>query len=495
MKNKNLVLVVDDEYSNRLLLEELLFEYDVTTAAGGTEMWKCMLNAVPDIILMDVMMPEEDGFSLAQKIGADPRYRHIPIIFVTAKITGKDVEKGFDLGGYDYIKKPFNQLELETRIKVALEKNRTERGLVQKALTADKILTLMSDGIVTLDAAGIILTTNPAFVALAGRANEMLTGKDIESIVNCPGFVLELQASASMPIETTIRKPNGLVVPVTISHSANADDSGSILGWVCAIHDISVQKLTEQKLIDAKEKAEQADRLKSVFLANMSHEIRTPMNSIVGFSELLEDDDISDDERTEYISIIQKNSDKLLNFIDNLLDISIIEAGQIQISKLDCPINQILDELLASFTIIKNKMGKPQLKLELEKAIADDSFIIITDSYRFQQILMNLIGNAIKFTKDGRIVFGYDKLLIDGKHILRFYVKDTGVGIPGDKLEYIFDRFGQIENEGIENNSGSGLGLAISKNLAELLGGDLSVASEYGKGTVFTFDLPLVRKV
>lgn len=353
----------------------------------------------------------------------------------------------------------------------------------------------MSDGIVTLDAAGIILTTNPAFVALAGRANEMLTGKDIESIVNCPGFVLELQASASMPIETTIRKPNGLVVPVTISHSANADDSGSILGWVCAIHDISVQKLTEQKLIDAKEKAEQADRLKSVFLANMSHEIRTPMNSIVGFSELLEDDDISDDERTEYISIIQKNSDKLLNFIDNLLDISIIEAGQIQISKLDCPINQILDELLASFTIIKNKMGKPQLKLELEKAIADDSFIIITDSYRFQQILMNLIGNAIKFTKDGRIVFGYDKLLIDGKHILRFYVKDTGVGIPGDKLEYIFDRFGQIENEGIENNSGSGLGLAISKNLAELLGGDLSVASEYGKGTVFTFDLPLVRKV
>lgn len=494
MREKNMVLVVDDEYSNRLLLEELLFDYSVMTASGGVEMWECMLTAVPDIILMDVMMPEEDGFSLAQKIGADPKYRHIPIIFVTAKITGKDVEKGFDLGGYDYIKKPFNQLELETRIKVALEKSRTERGLVQKSLTADKILNLISDGIFTLDATGAVQTNNPAFLSLAGRPNEQITGKNIEYIFACPGFTDSLSLAGAIPLQTDISLPDGQIVPVSISHSANIDENGTVLGWVCVVRDISMQKLTEQKLIDAKEKAEQADRLKSAFLANMSHEIRTPMNSIVGFSELLEDEDIKDEERTEYISIIQKNSDKLLNFIDNLLDISIIEAGQIQISKLDCPINQILDELLASFTIIKNKMGKQNLKIELEKAISDDGFIIITDSYRFQQILMNLIGNAIKFTKVGSIHFGYEKLMLDGRHFLRFFVKDTGVGIPEDKLDYIFDRFGQIENEGIENNSGSGLGLAISKNLAELLGGELTVTSDYATGTTFTFDLPLIRK-
>jgi len=494
MRDKDLILVVDDEYSNRLLLEELLFEYQVETASGAQEMWAHLDKNIPDLILMDVMMPEEDGFSLAQKIGNLPKLKHIPIIFVTAKVTGKDVEKGFDLGGYDYIKKPFNQLELETRIKKALEKKRVEKGLLQKSLTADKILNLMSDSVVTLDADGIIQTVNPAFEELSAQKSESLTGQSIDEIFSEQNFVAKLKSSQDRFVEAQVKQQGNGNIPIRVSSSPIVDDSGTVIGWVLVIYDISIQKLTEQKLIDAKNKAEQADRLKSVFLANMSHEIRTPMNSIVGFSELLEDEDLEDEERTEYISIIQKNSDKLLNFIDNLLDISTIEAGQIQMNKLKCPINQILDELLASFTIIKNKMDKAGLDLVLEKAIPDDDFIIVTDSYRFQQILMNLIGNAIKFTKEGKITFGYEKIYESGRHSLRFYVQDTGVGIPSDKLEYIFDRFGQIENEGIENNSGSGLGLAISKNLAGLLGGELTVNSEYGSGTKFIFDLPLATE-
>lgn len=491
MRDKDLILVIDDEYSNRLLLEELLFEYQVVTASGGKEMWECIEEEVPDLILMDVMMPEEDGFSLAEKISRDAKLKHIPIIFVTAKITGKDVEKGFDLGGYDYIKKPFNQLELETRIKKALEKKRVEKGLLRKSLTADKTLSLMSDGVVTLDEEGIIQTANPAFLKLSGLTAIDVEGTNIAGLLLDNTFMASIGQSSEKPVEAAIAKSAEESIPVTISNSPITDDAGEIIGWVCVLHDISMQKMTEQKLIDAKEKAEQADKLKSVFLANMSHEIRTPMNSIVGFSELLDDDDLEESEREEYISIIQKNSDKLLNFIDNLLDISTIEAGQITISKLDCPINQILDELYASFTIIKNKMGKENVKLVLEKAVNNRDFSIRTDSYRFQQILMNLINNALKFTKEGTVLFGYEKLLRGDKHILSFYVKDTGVGIPDDKLGFIFDRFGQIENEGIVNNSGSGLGLAISKNLAELLGGELLVTSEYGKGTSFVFNLPL----
>jgi PAS domain S-box-containing protein len=492
MEDKDFILVVDDEYSNRLLLEELLFEYHVESASGGNEMWRAMDAKTPQLILMDVMMPEEDGFSLAEKISKDPRYKHVPIIFVTAKITGKDVEKGFDLGGYDYIKKPFNQLELETRVRKTLEKTKIEKGLLRKSITADKILNLMYDGVVTLDAKGLIISTNSAFEKLTQKPKAELEGRNIESLLQGEGFMYCIATSGEKPVETSLLSPDGTAIPAAMSNSPIIGDAGEIIGWVCVVHDISMHKLTEQKLIDAKDKAEQADRLKSVFLANMSHEIRTPMNSIVGFSELLEDEELNNEERAEYISIIQKNSDKLLNFIDNLLDISTIEAGQIQINPNNCLINPILDELLASFTIIKNKMGKQAVKLELEKAVADEDFYIITDNYRFQQILMNLIANALKFTKEGKIIFGYERFRAqDGEHKLRFFVKDSGVGIPTDKQDVIFDRFGRIDNEGIENNSGSGLGLAISKNLAELLGGGLHLDSELGKGTMFWFDLPM----
>lgn len=488
MENKDLILIVDDEYSNRLLLEELLSEYNVACAEGAEEMWEVLHSQKPSLILMDVMMPDEDGFSLAKKINADPKYKDIPIIFVTAKVTGKDVETGFELGGYDYIKKPFNQLELESRIKKVLTKSKSEKILTTKVFTAEKILKTMSDGILVIDTNGTVLDINQATTDMLEYEKEEIVGKDANEFSLNKDFKPYAETtSETQNIETVLVAKNGMQIPVIAANSAVTDDSGNINAWVSVIHDISVQKETEQKLIHAKEKAEQADKLKSAFVANMSHEIRTPMNSIIGFSELLDDPELTEDEKIEYIGIIQKNGDKLLNFIDNLLDISIIEAGQISINKSDCYVNQILSELHSSFTIIKKKKEKEDVDLILSPDNSDLDFKIQTDIYRFQQILMNLLGNSIKFTHKGQIEFGYTV----NDDTIEFFVSDTGIGIPDDMLEIIFDRFRQVQNNETTNISGTGLGLAISKNLSELLGGTLSVESEYGRGTSFYLKLPL----
>lgn len=487
--NSDFILVVDDEYSNRLLLEELLSEYSVKCADGGSEMWQILEKGTPALILMDVMMPEEDGFTLARNLAGHQKFKDIPLIFVTAKVTGEDVEKGFDLGGYDYIKKPFNQLELESRVRKALEKKKTERTLKGKVITSEKILQTMTEGILTLDTDGTILDINPGTESLLGYSAFEMKGKSVNEFCRTKNFTDYLSTDKNVSRkELELLTKVGLAVPIIASNTAIYDDSDNTYGWVSVLHDISAQKETERRLVEAKEKAEQADKLKSAFIANMSHEIRTPMNSIVGFSELLEDPEIEVEERLEYVGIIQKNSDKLLNFIDNLLDISIIEAGQIQIVEGKTHINQVLDELLASFIIIKNKQDKRHIELKLSKEVLDDNFTVITDTYRFQQILMNLLGNAIKFTKEGYIEFGYMKSIAE--KTITFYVKDTGIGIPSDKLDIIFDRFGQVSNTDVQNFGGTGLGLAISRQLASLMKGELSVESEVGVGSTFYLKLP-----
>ncbi|MFC1733899.1 ATP-binding protein, partial [candidate division KSB1 bacterium] len=249
-----------------------------------------------------------------------------------------------------------------------------------------------------------------------------------------------------------------------------------------------VRERTED-LERAKEKAEESDRLKTAFLANMSHEIRTPMNAIIGFSGLLADPNLSQEDKKEFINHINNNSNNLLNLIDDIIDISKIEAGQINISITDCPINQILAELFTTYQEDINRKGRADaLELRFKPGNDDPQFNILSDPYRFRQVFSNLIGNAIKFTDKGYIELGYE--INEEKKFISFYVKDTGIGISADKLELVFDRFRQIEDSNTRKYGGTGLGLTISKNLVKLLGGDMWAESELGKGTVFKFTLP-----
>lgn len=249
------------------------------------------------------------------------------------------------------------------------------------------------------------------------------------------------------------------------------------------VRDISDRKQKEENLKKAKEKAEEADKLKSAFLANMSHEIRTPMNAIIGFSDMLIQEGFDNDERQEFANIIKSSGDTLLKLIDDIINISIIEAGQLKCNLKNFYLNQLLKEIHLSFQGEKQRLNKRNIDIKLKLEVPEDRIMIYTDKIRFQQILSNLLGNALKFTDNGYIEFGYS---IINKKELSVYVKDTGIGIPKDKLSVIFERFNKLSN-GKKLYSGTGLGLTISKRIVEQLGGKISVDSEPGKGSIFKF--------
>lgn len=248
-------------------------------------------------------------------------------------------------------------------------------------------------------------------------------------------------------------------------------------------------------LIVAKEKAVEADKLKSAFLANISHEIRTPMNAIIGFTNLLDDNNLSSEERYEYINLINSNTNSLLNMIDDILNISRIEAGEMKISKMYCDIMVTMKELLGFFNKSMFDKGKEDVSLLLENNIQNRTISTITDQNLLRQVFSNLISNAIKYTEEGEIVFGVNKIFKDktGTEILEFYVKDTGIGIAEEKIPVIFDLFRKEDSSKAKLFRGVGLGLAISKRLIKYLGGDITVQSVVNKGSTFYFTIPYIK--
>jgi PAS domain S-box-containing protein len=367
------------------------------------------------------------------------------------------------------------------------ERKRAEKSLKQSLDFSESLLKTIPFGMNIVDETGIVLFQSDNFIKLFG---EEAIGKkcwelyrdDKKQCSDCP-----LMHGITIG-ETEAYESHGILGNriFEINHTGMIYQGKKAMLEI--FQDITERKQNEEELIRSKVKAEESDKLKTAFLHNISHEIRTPMNAIVGFSALLGESEVDEPTRKSYIEVIMQSSDHLLSIITDIVDISNIEANLIKTLKNDISVNTILKTLYNQFV---PKANEKKIKLVCETGLSDSNALIFTDSTKLTQILSNLISNALKFTEKGNIKIWY-KLK---ENFLEFCVSDTGIGIPLQYHERIFDRFYQVQNTDTRLYEGTGLGLAISKAYVELLGGKIWLSSEPGKGTSFFFTIPYEKRV
>ena len=393
-------------------------------------------------------------------------------------------ESKLDFYEFKTIAQSANKMIIE--IKNSQKKKREEEALFERLFeSAPEAIALIGNN-------KKIVKVNTAFTKLFGYSKEELINQNVDDFI-VPEELKEQAKKYYQRIikgldieaeEIRIRNDQSkvfvsiLATPITFSKGQ--------LGVYVIYRDITQQKETERILHEAKIKAEESDRLKSAFLTNMSHEIRTPMNAITGFSNLIINRELSEKDKLEYLNIINKSSNNLLEIIDNIIDVSKLEAENLVVNKVKCNINTILDELYIDFHKLKKERKLNRVDLILRKDIRTNDFEVITDPKRFKQIFTNLLDNAFKFIEKGKVEFGYT---LDNNNLICF-VKDTGIGISREHTKYIFEPFRQADDSSTRKFGGTGIGLTLTKKLVELLGGKIHVEAEKNKGANFYFNIP-----
>jgi len=330
---------------------------------------------------------------------------------------------------------------------------------------------------------------NPIHEKLTGINNEEIVGKTPEEFLDH-----DVAAAIIHNYESCIQEGQAIHYAESIPFLGKntywdttlnpvRNESGHIYRIIGTSKNVTEQKQLLNQLIASKEKAEESDRVKSAFLANISHEIRTPMNGILGFSALLKESDLSGEEMNQYIDLIQKSGQRMLDLINDLLDISRIDAEETKVHITETPLNDLMHQLHAFF---KYEAVTKGLRLTCATGLSDSESTINTDSGKLNQILTNLVKNSLKFTQYGGIDFGY----IRKNGILEFYCIDSGMGIPAEMQNKVFDRFQQVDNTLTRGHEGAGLGLSITKAFVHMLGGTIRVESVEGEGSTFLFTLP-----
>ena len=426
-------LIVDDIKENLYLLESLLqgYGYTTVTANNGAEALGLGLKEPPDIIIADILMPVMDGYTLCREWKKEDTLKNIPFVFYTATYTHpKDGEFALSLGADKFIIKP---QEPENFMAII-----------------EQVLSDFSNGKIPVS-----LTPESSEVSMLKEYNETLIRKMEDRMIKSEEAEMKIRIYASQ-LEQEIEQ----------------------------------RKQVEQELIEALKRAEESDSLKSAFLANMSHEIRTPMNGILGFAELLKEPDLTGEQQQEYIKIIEKSGARMLNIINDIIDISKIESGQMKAVLQETNINEQLEFI---YQLFKREVEHKELSFSMKKVSLPPESIIETDREKLYAILTNLVKNSIKYTSKGFIEFGCDIVETNHELLLQYFVRDTGIGIPKNRHEAIFERFIQVDVVDKMARQGAGLGLAISKAYVEMLGGKIWIESEEGKGSTFYFTIPYLQ--
>ncbi len=369
-----------------------------------------------------------------------------------------------------------------------------DKNLVESEEKFRLLVHALGEGIGIINKDDVFVLTNPSAHAIFEvEPNEIieqpitnfLTKKGIEQYSN---RTLENNNQTSISIELEIITPKKNIKTLLITETNFTNKNKSFQGTIMVFRDITERIETEKELLTAKEKAEESDRLKSAFLANMSHEIRTPMNSILGFAHLLEQPGLTGDQQQKYINIIQKSGTRMLNILNDIIDISKIEAGLMTINSEDTNINEQIKYI---YNFFKPEAEAKGISISYRNSLPTNKANIKTDPEKFYAILTNLVKNAIKYSNTGHIELGYDPInSATLSNYLTFYVKDTGIGIPADRQKAIFERFVQADIEDRKAYQGAGLGLSITKAYLEMLGGKIWVETEEGVGSTFYFTLP-----
>ncbi len=401
-QQNSLILVIDDNLKNIQVIVDCLKNYGFETAIaqdGKTGLKRAEILC-PDLILLDVMMPDINGFETCHRLKMSEATKHIPVIFMTILDKTEDKLKGFEAGALDYITKPIHEQEVLARVQTHLALQN-----MQKQLEAQNLL-------------------------------------------------LEQKNREYKEVDKTIKQQN-------------------------------------EKLKQAKQAAEAANRLKSEFLANISHEFRTPLNGILGYAQIIKHDPSTTQYQQKGLDIIEQSGNHLLTLINDILDIAKIEAGKIEPHRTHFHLPafiRIICEMVRIRAEHKHIVFDYQ-PFNFSKKIPEDSLPagVYGDEKRLRQVLINLLGNAIKFTDHGKVMFYVGH---SSNQKIRFQIEDTGIGIAPDQLESIFEPFQQVGDKKHQTR-GTGLGLAISRNLVELMGGKLQATSQLGQGSIFWFELSL----
>ena len=369
----------------------------------------------------------------------------------------------------------------------------TDKKKVERRL--NNILTSAGEGIYGLDLDGNTTFANPAACELVGYSEKEMLNRSQHDLIHYkyPNGTkypkkdsniykaLKTGKVASEDQEVFWCK-NGTSFPVQYTSTPTRDDRGNINGAVVVFRDITRQKMIENELRLAKSKAEQSAQAKSEFMANMSHEIRTPMNGIIGTAELLSDTKLND-KQNKYLEIIRNSGCALIELVNEVLDFSKIEAGKFEIQQVPMNLNKAIEEQVGLLHPLILEKG---LSFDFKYDSGLPEFII-GDKLRIRQIITNLISNALKFTEKGSITISV--LRTERKNEIKFIVEDTGIGIPKDQLEIVFEKFTQVQDVSDRRATGTGLGLAICKYLVFIMDGEIGVESKEGKGSTFWFTI------